>query len=234
MNILQCSLWDGLSTAHGTIVVIDVFRAFTCEPLMYSLGVESIILEADIDRCLAMRGDALLVGEHNEIPVERFDLTNSPWMIMERGRAFFRGRTVIHRTTSGVTGAVEAMKRGDRVLLASFVNARATAACIRESGAETVSIVAMGIRSVEKAPEDERCSDYIRSLLDGSPYDHAAAVKEILGHESARKFMRGDREYLPREDPAVCLQRDLFDFALEAREEGERLTSRVRRPGEPA
>jgi 2-phosphosulfolactate phosphatase len=231
MNIRRLSLREGAASARGTAVIIDVFRAFTCEPLMYHYGAERIYLEGDIDRCLALRGDSILVGERNELPIEGFDLTNSPFLIMENGRDFFAGRTVIHRTTSGVTGAVSALAGSDEVLLASYVNARATARYIAGRNPATVSIVAMGIRSEAKAPEDEFCGDYIEHLLEGRPYDHIGALRVILAHETSQKFLRGDRAYLPKEDPSICLSRDLFDFALRAEREDGRVYARML-PGE--
>lgn len=183
---------------------------------MFHYGASRIVLEADPDRCLDNRESALLVGERDELPIPGFDLTNSPFLIMCKGCAFFERRTVMHRTTSGVTGAVQALESADEVLLASFVTAQATARHIRSRAPGVVSIVAMGIRSMEKAPEDEACGDYIESLLTGGAYDHVEATRTILRHESAQKFLRGDKEYLPREDPAICLQRDLFDFTLAA------------------
>lgn len=217
MNVLRLSLRDGSYRAQGTAVVIDVFRAFTCEPLLYHYGAAEIILEGDIERCLAFEGDYFRVGEHNEVPIDGFDLTNSPSLIMARGEnGDIRGRTVIHRTTSGVTGALAALECADEVLLGSFVTAGATAEYIRRRQPDTVSIIAMGIRSETPAPEDEACGDYIEHLLTGSPYDHVSAMRTILGHETAQKFLRGDKEYLPKEDPAVCLQRNLFDFSLRA------------------
>jgi 2-phosphosulfolactate phosphatase len=216
-EIVRVGLREGAEGARGTAVIIDVFRAFTCEPLMFHFGAARVMLEADPDRCLAFRDDALLVGERDELPIPGFDLTNSPYLIMSKGCPFFEGRNVVHRTTSGVTGAVAAMRSADEVLLASFVNAKATAAYIKSRAPKTVAIVAMGIRSRQKAPEDEACGDYIESLLTGKPYDHVEATRSILSHETAQKFLRGDKEYLPREDPAICLQRDLFDFALLAR-----------------
>ncbi len=220
MNICRFSLRDGSYEARGTVVIIDVFRAFTCEPLLYHYGAENIIMESDIGRCLALEGDYFRIGEQNEVPIDGFDLTNSPSLIMAHGeKGEIRGRTVIHRTTSGVTGALAALERADEVLLASFLNAGATAEYIKQQAPETVSIVAMGIRSEVPAPEDETCGDYIRHLLDGSPYDHISALHRILGHETARKFLRGDKEYLPREDPAICLQRDVFNFALRAQKQ---------------
>ena len=82
----------------------------------------------------------------------------------------FEGQTVVHRTTSGVTGALTALARCDEVLLASFLIAGATADYIRRRQPKVVSIVAMGVRSQARAPEDEACGDCIESLLVGRAY----------------------------------------------------------------
>lgn len=226
MHIHRLSLREGVQAACGTTVIIDVFRAFTCEPLMYHYGAAKILLEADIAACLKHRGEYLLVGEAHEHPIEGFDLGNSPAAIMGQGHGFFADKTVIHRSTSGVTGAVTALQRTDEVLLASFVNARATADYIRRGDPAQVSIVAMGILSAQPAPEDERCGDYIESLLTDRPYDHVAALEEILAHETAQKFLRGDKPFLPREDVTLCLQRDLFSFILRAEREDGFITAK--------
>jgi len=226
VQIRRLSLQQGALSARGTTVIIDVFRAFTCEPLMYQLGAERVFLEPNIKRCLAHQGEFILVGEQDELPIKGFDLTNSPWLIASKGREYFYGKTVMHRTTSGVTGAATALAHSEEVLLASFVNARATADYIRACSPELVSIVAMGILSKNPAPEDELCGDYIEALLRGAPYDHVAAVSQILAHETAQKFLRGDKTYLLREDPVLCLQRDLFGFALRAEREGDVILAR--------
>jgi 2-phosphosulfolactate phosphatase len=224
MEIRRLSMAEGARAAEGLGVVIDVFRAFTCEPLMFHCGARRIILEGDPKRCLAWRRtepDAVLVGEIDERPIEGFDLTNSPSLILARGRALFAGRSVVHRTTSGVTGALTALERCDEVLLASFLIAGATADYIRQRQPDVVSIVAMGVRSQARAPEDEACGDCIESLLGGRAYDHVAALTAILADETAQRFLRNDRDYLPPADPALCLQRDLFDFALRAERHGD-------------
>lgn len=225
MRIERLSLREGAERARGTAVVIDVFRAFTCEPLMLALGAERIVLESDIARCLARTG-VLRVGEQNEVPIEGFELTNSPWLILQAGAARFGGRTVVHRTTSGVTGALTALERCDEVLLASFLNVGAVARYLARRRPALVSIVAMGIRSSQPAPEDERCGDDLESRLGGKPYNHLAAVREILEHETAQKFLRGDKPYLPREDVALCLQRDAVDWALRAERDGQEVVAR--------
>lgn len=220
MEIRRLSLAEGARAAEGVAVVIDVFRAFTCEPLMFHCGARRVVLQADPAACLAWRArepDAVLVGEIDEEPIPGFDLTNSPSLILQRGRALFDGRTVVHRTTSGVTGALTALERCDEVLLGSFAIAGATAGHIRRRAPRVVSLVAMGIRSRASAPEDDACGDCLESLLTEGSYDHVEAVAAILAHETAQKFLRGDKPWLPREDPVFCLQRDLFGFALLAR-----------------
>ena len=220
MQIRRLSLAEGARAAEGTAVIIDVFRAFTCEPLMLRAGARRILLEGDPAAGLAYRTEidpeAVLVGEVNEVPIPGFDLTNSPWLILREGRARFDGRTVVHRTTAGVTGALAAIERCNEVLLAAYVTARATADYILARRPQVVSIVGMGIRTQAVAPEDEACGDYIESLLGGRPYDHAAALSEILANDTAQRFLSGDKLYLPREDVPICLQRDMFDFALRA------------------
>jgi 2-phosphosulfolactate phosphatase len=83
----------------------------------------------------------------------------------------------------------------------------------------------MGVRSQAKAVEDEACADYIESLLTGHGYDHLMALAEILADETARKFLRNDKPHLPPADPAICLQRDLFEFALRAERRDGRVES---------
>ena len=219
MNVVRTSLAEGAAEARGTAVVIDVFRAFTCAPLFLHLGVGRLVLEADPARATALRRahpDWLLAGEVNEVPIEGGDLSNSPSEILRKGRAFFRGRTLVHRTTAGVTGATAALGRAEEVLLGAFVTAGATARYIRERNPRTVTLVAMGSRAAEPSPEDEACASCLEHLLTGRPYDHLSALEEILFDPAAGKFLRGGTPHLPPEDPVLCLQRDLFDMVLGA------------------
>jgi 2-phosphosulfolactate phosphatase len=225
MKILRKSCLEGAVEATGVAVIIDVFRAFTCEPLLLHFGVGKLILVADPMEARKIKREHpeyLLAGEVDEVPIEEGDLGNSPSEIMLKGSEFFQGKTVIHRTTAGVTGAAAALARADEVLLCGFVNAGGVSAYIRYRSPQAVTLVAMGTRGKTKSPEDEACADYLEYLLTGKSYDAVQALRDILFHPSAQKFLRGEKPYLPREDPAFCLQHDLFDFALVARkEEGE-------------
>jgi 2-phosphosulfolactate phosphatase len=223
LKVLRKSCREGAGDAQGLTVVIDVFRAFTCAPLFFHFGAERVILEADPDKARHLkRGNPhwALVGEVNEVPLEEADLGNSPAGILQKGAAFFRGKTVVHRTTAGVTGVAAVSKTADEVILGSFVMAGAISSYILERDPGVVTLLAMGNRGERPASEDEACADYLEHLLTGRDYDPVETFRKVLFQETAQKFMRGEKPYLPPEDPLICLQRDLFDFALGVRQNG--------------
>ena len=108
-------------------------------------------------------------------------------------------------------------------MLASFMTAGAVARYIRGKNPSRLTLVGMGDRANKPAPEDEACADYIEHLVTGKPYDAIDALRRIVFQVTAQKFLVGGKEYLPREDPIFCLQRDLFDFVLKVRKEGDLL-----------
>ncbi|MFH1487377.1 MAG: 2-phosphosulfolactate phosphatase [Pseudomonadota bacterium] len=224
MKIVRKNCKEGAREARGLVVIIDVFRAFSCQPLFFHFGAERIILEADPDEAEVLKREHpewILVGEVNEVPLRGADLGNSPSEIILKGEEYFRGKTVLHRTTAGVTGAAAALSRADEVLLGSFLTAGAVTKYIKVKSPDLVTLVAMGDRASKRAPEDEACADYLEHLLTGKPYDALGALKEVVFQPTAQKFIQGMKPYLPREDPIFCLQRDLFDFVLRAEKRGK-------------
>ena len=79
----------------------------------------------------------------------------------------------------------------------------------------------MGVQLKEKAPEDEWCARYIAHLLGVTDYDHNEALRDILFQETTQKFLTSNRPEFPPEDPILCLQRDIHDFALKASRKGD-------------
>jgi 2-phosphosulfolactate phosphatase len=226
MKIIRTSCAEGAREASGVAVVIDVFRAFSCAPLFFHYGARKVILEPDPAKAIAIKNqdpEIILAGEVDEIPIEGGDVGNSPSEILAKGNAFFRDRVVVHRTTAGVTGTAAAIEKADEVLLGSFVMAGAIARYIISTQPRRVTLIAMGSRAKEKAPEDEACADCIEGLLTGKSYDPVAALKAVLFQPTAQKFIQGTKPYLPREDPTFCLQRDLFDFVLIANKTEEKI-----------
>ena len=219
MKIIRESLFEGAERARGVTIVIDVFRAFTSTPLFFHFGARKVLFVHDPDEAFSLKsrnGDMLLAGEVDDRLIPGFDLGNSPSEITSKPPGFFRGKIVVQRTTAGVIGVLSALDSAEIVILGSYVMTRAISRYIlsQDPLPEVVTIVAAGNYGIEKTPEDEGCADYLEHLLIGSHYDHLEALKGIVFHESAQKFIRGDKDYFPREDPLFCLQRDLFDFIL--------------------
>ncbi len=236
-RVVHKSLLAGAQEAEGVAVVIDVFRAFTSAALMIHLGAKEIILLAEPEAVLRLKREtgALAVGEVDGKKGPGFDLGNSPSRIVAAGRAFFAGRAVAQRTSAGVTGAVAAARRAQTVILGSYLTAAAIARYIRGlfPSPDVVSLVAMGAGGLEPTPEDKACADYLAHLLTGHPYDHIAALRRIVEHESTQKFLRGDQPHFVPTDPFYCLQRDVFDFALVATlQNGQLIARRVDVPKE--
>ena len=229
MKIVCGSLYDGALAARGVAVIVDVFRAFTCAPLLFSMGIGKLILIAAPEQALALKEkdrDLILVGEVDGIPITGFDFGNSPSEILRRDPSFFKGRTVLQRTSSGVQGALLALDQADEVLLGSYALADSTAQYILSKKPKLVSLVAMGWALKEIAPEDEWCVRYLSHLLGNGPYDHNDALREIVFHKTAQRFLRGDQPDFPPEDPLLCLQRDVYDFALKAVKQEDRVEVR--------
>ena len=230
MKVTCASLLKGAQEAKGVAVVIDVYRAFTCTPLLFSLGIEKSILVATPQEAFELKRknrNLLLLGEVDGIPIDGFDLGNSPSEIIQKGAAFFDGRTVVQRTSAGVQGVLAALDTADEVLPASYALAGSTAKYLLNKQPENVSIIAMGWSLKVTAPEDEWCARYVAHLLGAGEYDHNAALREILFHKTTQKFFDIDKPHFPAEDPAVCLQRNCYDFILKAKREDDQVVIRM-------
>jgi 2-phosphosulfolactate phosphatase len=215
---------EGAKSARGLAVIIDVFRAFTCTSLMFSLGLKKSILVSQPHEAIALKHrhqDYILVGEVGGLPVEGFDLGNSPSEILAQTLSFFPGKTAVQRTSAGVQGALAALEVADEVLVASYNVARATAKYILSKQPAQVSLVAMGWNMLEEAPEDNWCARYIAHLLGKGPYDHDQAMREIIFNKTAQRFLGADETHFPPEDPVLCLQRNVYHYALIAQREDD-------------
>jgi 2-phosphosulfolactate phosphatase len=231
MEVTHTRLLEGAQTAEGVAVIIDVFRAFTCTPLLFSLGIQKSILVATPEEAFALKeqNNALvLIGEVDGIPIEGFDLGNSPSEILKKGATFFDGKTVVQRTSSGVQGVLMALDVADEVLPASYTLAKSTARYILSKNPPRVSIVSMGWALKYIAPEDEWCGVYIAHLLGVNDYNHNKALEAILYNQTTQKFFDPAKPHFPPEDPIMCLQLDVHDFVLRAtRDDGAVVVNKI-------
>jgi 2-phosphosulfolactate phosphatase len=121
---------------EGSVAVaLDVLRATTVMVRALASGCEAVIpcLEIDDARRAAAElpeGTALLGGERHALPIEGFDLGNSPGdYTPER----CRGKTLVMTTTNG-TRCILSCLEAERVLVAGFVNQLATCRALKADG----------------------------------------------------------------------------------------------------
>lgn len=233
LRVVRQPLLTGARQARGIVVVIDVLRAFSTAAFMIHLGAKEIRLLVEVEEVLRLKQERgyLAVGEVGGRRAPGFDLGNSPSEVLAAGPALLRGRTVLQRSSAGVVGAVAAAGSARELLLGSYLTAGAIARYIRQRAEHPalVTLVSMGDGGQEATPDDESCADYLEHLLTGRPYDHVAVLREIVRHHCVQKFIQGDQAHFPPADPIYCLQRDLFDFVLVAREEQGYLVARPER-----
>jgi 2-phosphosulfolactate phosphatase len=217
MPVIDHATLENCFTATGTVVVIDVWRAFTTTAFAFDAGVRDIVPVGSTEEALALRGqfpDALVVGrgELGGLPAEGFDLGNSPTVLVTRD---LHGRRMIHCTPNGTRGIVRSAK-AETLLASSFVCAGATVRYIQRQLPAQVTFVSTG-----QDGEDQACAEYMAALLRDERPDVATVLGRIRDGalQDFRSFVsRGiwteDREDKLKADLDCCLSLDRFDFAM--------------------
>ena len=213
MNIRILQLIDGAKSARGLTVVIDVFRAFSLEAYLLAEGAERIYPIGDAELAYKLKAENpefVLAGERHGKILPGFDIGNSP---SQMNLVDVKGKTVVHTTSAGTQGIANA-RYAEEILGASLVNAKATAEYIRKSGAEEVSLVCMGLEALAPTEEDTLCAEYIKSLLLGEEIDLTAEIEKLKYTSGAKFFDPKQNEVFPRDDFAMCVDVDRFDFVV--------------------
>jgi 2-phosphosulfolactate phosphatase len=215
MKIEISEFADGARQARGLAVIIDVFRAFSVECYAFDSGAVKIIATGEVMEAFKLKGlykQAVLVGEREEKKIPGFDFGNSPTEIL---KADLTGKILIHTTTAGTNGLINA-KRADITIAGSFVNAAAVAKYIRTLGPEQVSLVAMGHRAKQSAEEDLLCAEYIKSLIEGKKADFEPKISDLRLTAGKRFFKPENIDFSPPTDFFLCTMTDKFNFILKA------------------
>ena len=223
MEIRILQMLEGAKKAEGIAVVIDVFRAFSVEAYLFAGGAKKVIPVADENLAYRLKEEHpeyLLVGERGGKMLPGFDAGNSPSQLLEID---VRGKTVVHTTSAGTQGLFGAAG-ADRIFGGALVNAAATAKYIKQSGAECVSLVAMGLAGISPTEEDDLCAAYIKSCIEGNPIPLTEEAIAVLKATSGAKFFDpAQSEVFPTADFEMCVKADIFDFAMELVSDGEAL-----------
>lgn len=217
MEIKILHLLDGARSAEGLTVVIDVFRAFSLACYMADKGAAEIIPVSDINRAYELKSsipNSILVGERNERVPEGFDFGNSPTHILH---ADIQGKTIIHTTSAGTQGLVNATKATERIT-GSFVNAPAIIEYIKTKKPKVLSLVCMGYSMKFPTEEDSLCAEYIRERVEGRMPDVSEMIEIIKKTSAQRLFNPDNQDFSPSSDFYLCTNVGKFNFVLRAEE----------------
>jgi 2-phosphosulfolactate phosphatase len=201
----------GARDARGTVVVIDVLRAFSVSAYALAGGATECRLVREVADAMELAGllpGSVVSAEVEGLPVPGIPISNSPTMVAETD---MRGRTLVQRTSSGTQGMARA-ERAERLYAGSLVVAAATARAIRKSGGDLVTLVATG--EDRGHPEDRACADLLEALLLGIRVDVPGLLAPLRASDRYRRMAAGLVAGLPASDLELCLDVDRFDFAM--------------------
>jgi len=214
---------ENCAEARGTLIVIDVLRAFSTAAYAFSVGAESISLVSTVEEAMTLKRqhpEWLVMGEVDGLPPAGFDFGNSPTQILEQDLS---GRHLIQRTGAGTQGVVHSVC-AERLLVASFVVASATLRAARHSATEQLTFVLSG---GEKNEEDLACAQYLQALFEGGAPDPAPYIRRVKAAPDARKHLDPLLPEFPESDLDYCTRIDAFSFAMPVAREDGRLVMRA-------
>lgn len=170
------------------VVVIDILRASTSIVQALAEGAKSIYPVASIEEALRLantfgRDDVLLCGERKCLPIEGFDLGNSP---REFSRDRVKGKTLVMSTTNG-THVMSLTGGAERVVIASLLNLQAVVDELAAVAADPVLVCAG--RDKQFALEDAACAGLLASrLIDARPGEWTLNDGALAALALAREF----------------------------------------------
>jgi 2-phosphosulfolactate phosphatase len=200
----------------GTVVVIDVIRAFTTAAFAFAAGARDIALVSSAAEAFALRKctpGLLLMGEEGGRPIPGFDFGNSPAALVQQDLS---GRRLVQRTSQGTQGVVRS-RQAAVLLAASFVCATATTRYLRSSAPDALSFVITGAHIPGEGDEDAACADYLEELLYHDDVDVEPFLDRVRSSPAGSRLMDPNWRQYPAADLPYCLQANQFDFVMRVR-----------------
>jgi 2-phosphosulfolactate phosphatase len=212
MRVAHAGGPEGARAARGTVVVIDVLRAFTVSAYALAGGATECRLVGEVAEAQALAArlpGAVVSAEVEGLPVAGIAISNSPTLISE---ADLRGRVLVQRSSSGTQCMLAASEGADRLYAGSLVVAAATARAILASDPELVTLVASG--ADRGHPEDRACAEYLEALLRGGRADIEDLLEPLRRSDRYRAFLAARWPGFPPSDLELALAPDRFGFAM--------------------
>jgi 2-phosphosulfolactate phosphatase len=213
---------EGARKATGLVIVVDILRAATMEAYALASGAKEIIPVATKEEAFELKKqnpDYLLAGEEQGVNIPNFDYGNSP---SEMLKTDLKGKTIIHRSTLGTQGLVNAIY-ADRLIFGSFVTLSAIVRYIRHENPDIVSIVVMD----DPKTEDDKFAQFLIDILNDKHPEINTIIEELINQERVEWYFNKDMPQFPEDDFHLAFDLNRFDFiCLVEKENGQLVTLR--------
>ncbi|MEO0081281.1 MAG: 2-phosphosulfolactate phosphatase [candidate division WOR-3 bacterium] len=169
---------------HGTVVVIDVFRATTTITTALANGARYVLPAADVEQALKLyepyeESEAVLGGEREGVKIQGFHLGNSP---AEYSPDRVRNRVIVFTSTNG-SRTILACRDARKLYLGCFLNLSRVADELASD--EEVTLVCAGDNG-RLSLEDFICAGGIVARLARSAELSDSALAAKLSYQSVR------------------------------------------------
>jgi 2-phosphosulfolactate phosphatase len=174
--------FENIDLSETTAVVFDVLRATSTMITGLEHGVERFFPVETIEAARALKiqdPSLLLAGERSGLPLEGFDLGNSPAEFKE-----IRGNSVVLTTTNG-TVALHRVRRAKRVYVGALLNLDSLAQVLDSEGATGVLIVCSGTGEDFALEDAVAAGGLVDRLSHNSLSDAAVLVKSLYREASS-------------------------------------------------
>jgi 2-phosphosulfolactate phosphatase len=220
---------EGREFQDRVVVIIDVLRATSSIIAALEGGARGVIPVNSMDTAIRIAGrgnrkSKILVGERNGLPIEGFDLFNSPTELVTE---MVELKTVVLFTSNG-TRAIDTVDKARRLLICSINNVDAVAEEIE--GEKDIAIICSGSEG-NIAAEDLLCCGILLGAMGGyldlESIGDAGRIALFLYHtysgEIEKFLMECDRgrqllDIGYREDVEYCSKRNITSMVPEMKE----------------
>ena len=218
MNNIAIKITQGTDHAYPPAdinIVIDVIRAFTVSHIAFLLGVREIWLVNTVAEAWALKEinpEYLLAGEVGGLPIQDFELDNSPYTF---STADIAHKSLVQKTSNGVRATLLALN-ADLILVTGLSNAKRTALHAKNRASTKRNCVINIIASHASDDDDLACAEYIRDILQDSNTVKIQEIQSrILASRLAKKFFDPENLAFNAKDMDFCTQEVDCDFVME-------------------
>jgi 2-phosphosulfolactate phosphatase len=213
LHIIQGA--EGHYPAADINIVIDVIRAFTVSHLAFARGAREIFLVNTVEEAFALKAEnpaLLLAGEVGGLPIDGFDLDNSPHTF---SLASFENKSLVQKTTNGVKATLFALN-ATATFVTGLSNAKKTALHARHLASRHAQFKVNVIASHPSHDDDLACAQYIKDqLLDLNRVSLSETQYRIKTSTPAQKFYDPAQTAFNEKDLFHCLQEVPSDFVMQ-------------------